>query len=236
MRDHKSTDSPRPRLTTMQGGPEPEISGAIFDLDGTILDSMPIWKDFGEDFLKSKGIPPPPGLTERLKIMSLWQAACYYCEQYGIHQNAFAILQEMNERIWRRYRDEAKPKEGVPEFLRTLHRVKIPMCIATASDLPLAEMALRRWGLRKYIRNIITCTQVGRGKDEPHIFLAARETLGTPAQTTWVFEDSLHAIGTAKSQGFPVAGVYDSYEPRQDEVESASDLYIRSFREIALVR
>jgi len=208
------------------------LSGAIFDLDGTLLDSMFIWDTVGEDYLRSCGMQPHEALNEKFKNMSLYQAACYYRDEYGMPGSAEEIMGGVNRLIAHFYMDEVQPKAGVPEMLEALKKRGVKMCVASATDRPLVKAALSRCGLLGYFEEIFTCSSVGHGKDEPDIFLAALDFLGTPKESTWVFEDALHAAQTAKAAGFPVLAVYDRSEKDQDALAKLADVYVRSFAEM----
>jgi HAD superfamily hydrolase (TIGR01509 family) len=208
------------------------IEGAIFDLDGTLLDSMFIWDTIGESYLRSRGIEPQENLNEKFKAMSLYQAACHYQSEYGLTDSADVIMDGVNDMVRHYYTDEVQPKAGVAAFLAELKQRDVNMCIATATDRPLAEAALSRCGLLSYFGEIFTCGSVGRGKDEPEIYRAAHRFLQTPKSGTWVFEDAYYAVRTAKAAGFPVVGVYDPSAGHAEEIRALADLYIRSFEEM----
>jgi len=209
-----------------------KLDGAIFDLDGTLLDSMSVWNTVGEDYLRSRGMEPHENLNEKFKNMSLYQAACYYQSEYGMSGSAEEIMDGVNRMIAHFYTDEVQPKAGVPSLLAALKKRGVKMCVATATDRPLVEAALSRCGLLGYFGEIFTCSSVGQGKDEPDIFYAALGFLGTPKESTWVFEDALHAARTAKAAGFPVLGVYDCSEENQTALAKLADIYVCSFTEM----
>ena len=209
-----------------------KLSGAIFDLDGTLLDSMSVWDTAGEDYLRSRGLEPREDLNEKFKAMSLYQAACYLRSAYGLPDGAEEIMDGVNRLIAHFYTNEAQPKAGVPEVLAALNKRGVKMCVASATDRPLVEAALSRCGLLGYFGEIFTCSSVGHGKDEPDIFLAALAFLRTPKNSTWVFEDALHAALTAKTAGFPVLGVYDRSEKDQAALAGLAEVYVRSFTEM----
>ena len=209
-----------------------KIEGAIFDLDGTLLNSMFVWDTIGEEYLRSRGMEPRENLNEKFRSMSLYQAACYYQEEYGLADSTDAIMNGINEMIEHFYVHKVQPKVGVQAFLANMRALEVKMCIATATDRHLVEAALSRTGLLFYFGEIFTCGTVGSGKDMPDIFHAAHRFLQTPKESTWVFEDALYAVKTAKSAGFPVVGVFDSFERSPDEVRHLSDLYIQSFEEM----
>ena len=208
------------------------LRGAIFDMDGTLLDSMQVWENAGEDYLRTLGCVPEEGVGELMKSMSLQQAALYCRERYALPLSVEEIMAGVNGRVERFYRQEARLKPGALDFLRTLSQRGVRMCLATATDLHLVEAAMDRCGVRTYFSALFTCTQVGSGKDEPHIYRAALRHLGTGRADTLVFEDALYAARTAKGDGFVTVGVADAYEKSEGELERLSDFFLRDFREV----
>lgn len=205
------------------------IQGAIFDVDGTLLDSMSVWANIGADYLRFLGYEPRENLNETFKSMSLYQAACYYQSEYGVTLSTDEIIAGVNDRIGQFYRERAGLKPGVAGFLRQLRERGVKMCIATATDRPLVEAALERCGVLAYFSDIFTCFSVGHGKDEPVIYRTALEHLQTARAKTIVFEDALYAARTARRDNFVTAAVYDAYEKHQAELRAAADLYITDF-------
>ncbi len=205
------------------------IKGAIFDLDGTILDSMFIWDTIGENFLRSLGKEPKENLTEIFKTFTLEQAAEYYRKYLGVTLSVREIVNGINNIVEETYRTRVVLKTGVRDFLKRLQAAGVKMCIATVTDRHLAEDVLKRLGVREYFSEIFTCAEVGFGKETPEIYRQALTHLGTEKAETVVFEDVLHALKTAKDDGFKVAAVYDEHEPRQEEVKEISDYYITDF-------
>jgi len=208
-----------------------KISGAIFDLDGTLLDSMFIWETIGEDYIKAKGFVPEDNLRDKLKNTSLKQAAEYLKYNYPLTESIDKIVDEVNVMTEDFYINKGQLKDGAKELLYFFKNKGVKMCVATATDRYLAEAALKRNDILHYFDRIFTCSEVGHGKDEPHIFRQALEFLGTDKTETWVFEDACHAAKTAKKDGFRVCGIYDKWERNSSAVKDASDLYIKSFTE-----
>ena len=208
------------------------IRGAIFDVDGTLLDSMFIWDTIGEAYLRSIGYQPKENLNETFKNMSLRQAARYYQTEYGVTQSIDEIMDGVNAMLERYYRFEVPLKPGVAELLEWLRQGGVRLCIATATDRHLVEAALDRCGVLSCFGEIFTCNEVGHGKDEPDIFEAALRFLGTRKEETIVFDDALYAVRTAKEAGFPVAVIYDSHEKNQKEIRALADFYIENFSQI----
>ncbi len=209
-----------------------KMMGAIFDLDGTLLDSMHVWQRFGALYLESRGIGAPPDLTETLKTMSLPQAASYFRETFGFEETQQELLAQFGELLVRQYRERVSLKGHVLPFLRRLKSAGVRMCVATATDKGAAGAALERLGALEFFDFILCCADVGCGKESPAIYLAALERLGTAKAETVVFEDALHAARTAKAAGFPVVGVFDaSAAADRQELTRLVDRYINSFEE-----
>ena len=205
------------------------IKGAIFDLDGTILDSMFIWDTIGEDYLRSLGIEPKENLKETFKTFTLEQAAEYYRENYGVTLSVDEIIDGVNKMVERYYAETVKLKPDIEVFLEKLKAKGVKMCIATVTDKPLVETALNRLGIRNYFSEIFTCASVGHSKEEPHIYREAQKHLNTEKCETAVFEDALHALKTTKADGFVTVGVFDNHEENQEELERMSDCYIKNY-------
>ena len=212
-----------------------KIDGAIFDMDGTLLNSMSIWETIGEDYLITKGIKPKSNLRQILKPMSLHQAALYFIHEYKISDAPEKICADINHMIEDFYLFTASPKDGAADFVKRLAVKGTKMCIATATDIHLAEAALTRCGMMTYFRKIFTCSSVGYGKDKPNIYNEALKYLGTNIKYTYVFEDAFHAAQTAKSAGFKIVGVFDEFENETVRLKTISDIYLNSFSEGAKI-
>lgn len=208
------------------------IKGAIFDLDGTLFDSMFIWDTIGEIYLRSIGYEPKENLNETFKTMSLYNAACYYKSEYGVTLSVDEIMDGVNRMVEKYYINEVQLKTGVYDFIKHLHNIGVKMCIATATDKYLVEAALKRCGIKECFSEIFTCTSVGHSKDEPDIYREALRHLATPKEDTFVFEDAIYAIRTAKKDGFRVVAIYDKSEENQAEIKSLCDYYITDYTDM----
>ena len=210
------------------------LTGAIFDFDGTLLDSMFIWDTIGEDYLRTLGKEPHEDLKETFMTLTLEEAAEYYREHYKVTLSVTEIVDSINAMVEGIYRTKVTLKPGVMAYLRLLKESGVKMCVATVTDRYLVEDTLERLGILHYFSEIFTCAEVGYGKDKPIIYQKALEHLGTAKEETFVFEDSLFALETAKTNGFPTVGVYDMHESRQEEMKRLADCYVRSFEEPVL--
>lgn len=207
-----------------------KVKCAIFDFDGTLFDSMFIWDQVGEIYLRSLGKEPQPSMREDVRALSLYQSACYLKQEYALSLSVEEIMTGINQTIEHFYIHEVLPKPGVIDFLKQMQMDEIPMCITTASDRYQIEAALSRCGMEHYFDAIFTCSEVGHGKDEPVIFQKAMEYFGADRSSTIIFEDAFHAIQTAKADGFEVVAVFDNSEKRQTEIRNLSDCYIEDFK------
>ena len=208
-----------------------QLKCAIFDFDGTLFDSMFIWDMVGEVYLRSLGKESKPSMREDIRALSLYQSSCYFKEEYDLDLSVEEIMAGINKTVENFYLNEVQPKDGVVTFLNQMKQQGISICIATASEYYQIEAALKRCQMGHLFDAIFTCTEVGHGKDEPIIFRRAMEHFEADYSNTIVFEDALHAVETAKEDGFKVTVVFDSSEKRQDKIKRLSDCYITDFEQ-----
>ncbi len=207
------------------------IEGAIFDLDGTLLDSMQQWQRMGSTYIELKGLVPEEKLNEKLYPLTIIQTAQYLKDTYGIDLDRDSIVKECNGVMETEYNTTVPLKPFVKDFLDLLKVQNIPMYVATATDRHLVEIALEGHGIAEYFKEIITSTEAGSAKAESSaIFDMARKALGTSLEKTVIFEDSYHAIKTAHKAGYPIAALYDlAAEKDLAEIKKISDWYSETF-------
>ena len=211
-----------------------DIKGAIFDMDGVLLDSMPMWDHAGEMYLAGQGIEAEPDLEKVLFTMTMQKGAEYIRDHYGLKLTADEIIDGINETVRDFYANKAVPKNGVLKFLRMLKSHNIPVTVATSTDRCHVEAALSRNGLMEYVDKIFTCSEVGVGKAaSPKIYELAAEFMGTKVGESFVFEDAYHAAETAQNAGFTVVGLYDeSSRDMQAELKVHCNYYYLGFAEL----
>lgn len=207
------------------------MRGAIFDMDGTLLDSMEGWATAGEEYLRRRGITPCSGQADSLLYQGMIGAAEHFRRTYGITDDVPTIIDGINAAVKAFYETQAVPCEGVIAFLERLKANGVRMCVATATDRCLAEPTLARLGLLPFFDKIFTCTELGTDKTSSLIYDTAAAFMGTSTQDTWVFEDASYAVRTAKKAGYAVCAIYDRFEKHPDFLKETADCYVLSYHE-----
>lgn len=203
---------------------------AIFDMDGTITDSMAIWKNLGKDYLISKGIKAPPNLCKIISAMSMTESANYFRKEFGIRDCVKQVISDVNTLIEDKYKYEMPLKPYVRDYLSKLKKDGVIMCVVTATPVELAESALKRLEVLQYFSFVVCCDEVGIGKSEPDSYYLALRKMGADVSDTVVYEDADYAIKTAKKAGFYTIGVYDEAVGKsKEEMQLLCDRYIESF-------
>lgn len=199
------------------------IEAAIFDLDGTLLDSMDIWNHLAEDYVLSLGLQPEEGLSGKLAAMSVSAAAGYLQQAYGLSLS----LEEIELGIFRQlslfYREQVPLKPGMKELLAHLAEEGISLCVATLTDETLARAALRRLGVLHYFEEVLSSVQTHCEKLNGNLYRLAAQKLDVPAEKTAVFEDSFLSLRAAKDAGFVGVMVPDASEPLAGPMAALAD-------------
>lgn len=181
----------------------------IFDMDGTIIDSMPIWEKLDVEYMKSIGHEIDEDFHDEMRKKTIPTAAEYIHRVYKTKQTPEEIEAGFIELADRYYREEIPLKPGAYELIEALYNEGYKLAIATANDINMCEAALKRLGVDKFFRCIVNCDMAGASKEKPDVYDLACSRLGSFIEMCVVFEDSLHAINTAKSAGYTVVGVYE---------------------------
>ena len=203
-----------------------KIEGALFDLDGTLLQSMEMWQQLPLQLVRRLGGDPPEELARTIEAMDLRQAAEYIIRTFGLSVSVERVLKLVEELAEEEYRLHLPAKPGAQTLLERLRQKKIPCGIVSATQKELSQAAMERLGLWQYFSFALDCEEYGP-KTKPHIYLAGAEKLGSRPGCTLVFEDALHGARTAKEAGFLTVGVWDpSGEEHRAEMEALCDQYI----------
>ena len=205
----------------------------IFDLDGTLIDSMPVWRGTGAAFLQKHGFPVPENLVDIVKTQTIWQTAEYFRDVLGVPMEPKAIVEDIISYVVDEYRYHIPLKPFAGEYLAKMAREGAKMCILTASEADYIVPALERLDIKKYFSCILTCTELGEYKEDGKAYLTAMERLGGTLADTVVFEDALYAVKGAKQAGFPVYAMLDEIREKDlEKIAALADKFFYSYEEI----
>ena len=198
---------------------------AIFDMDGTLVDSMCYWRNMEREFLTRKGVTDNlEEILEATKPMTLAEFSAYFSKICGVEFTPEQLIAECEEIMAEHYRNDVQIKPGVREYLDALQQKGVPMCVASATNKPLVELCLEKLGLRPYFRFILSCVEVGAGKSRPDVFLEAARRLGGEPADCAVYEDAIYAVRSAHAAGFYVVAVKDEHNGASwDEMRETAD-------------
>lgn len=210
-----------------------QIKAVIFDVDGTLFDSMEIWENLGARYLDTLGVNAKPGLREVLEKMSTQQGVEYLIAQYGLEFNIQEAMDGVNALLHKYYSEETDLKEGTRACLELLYAEKIPMMAATSGERKNVEAAMERHDIRNFFQGILTCSELNTDKTKPEIYLEAAKKMQVRLKETLVVEDVSHALETAKAAGFLTAGIYDRYShSQQEEIREIADYYLQTLSDL----
>ena len=208
------------------------ITGAIFDFDGTVFDSMHIWKGVKFQFFDRIGLVLSEEQREEFKNLFLLDAIELAKTRFDLKMTDKELFNEFFTLIKEKYLADTKPKNDIIEFLEKLKSNGVKMGIATATGEPALIAVLEKFNMLHYFEEIYSTYTVGASKTEPKVYDVVLNELGTEKQTTWIFEDALYAAKTAKKAGYNVVGIYDKSEPCQEELKNLVDIYIHNYSEL----
>lgn len=210
-----------------------KIKAVIFDVDGTLVDSMWIWKQVDIDFLGRRDIPLPPALQSDIEGMSYTQTAAYFKERFQLPDSIEEIKEEWRQMADDFYSGTLNMKKGATAFIKHLHERGKKLGIATSNSEELVESMMKAHGLAGYFSTIRTSCQVPRSKPYPDVYLKAAEDLGLTPEECLVFEDTVAGVTAAKSAGMHVIAVYDDFSaPSKDKIMAMAEGYIEDFEEM----
>lgn len=209
------------------------FSAAVFDLDGTLLNSMGVWAEVDREFLQKRGFAVPPDYQAAIKSMSLTETAEYTIARFSLPETPQSLIGEWLDMAKTAYAESVELKPYAKEYLQKLHAGGVRLAVATSSAEELFLPALERNGIKELFSAFVTAHRVGRGKDYPDVYLEAARQIGAEPEHCAVFEDVVTAIGVARKAGFFTVAVQDSFSLHEaDALRAAADCYIASYKEL----
>ena len=209
------------------------MKAVVFDMDGTLLNSMPYWRKINSDFLSDRGLEPPEDIRADLMSISNRVCANMYADKYKLNMTTEDILAEYRSRMSRYYATEIEPKPHVGEYLDYLLDNGVRLCLGTATPRALAEPALSRHGLWDKFEFILSGMDMGLMKESPEYYLTAADMLGLPVGDCVMFEDALYAMQGAKAAGMQVWGIYEPIQKGNlAQIEEICDVFIHDYAEL----
>ena len=204
-----------------------KIKAAIFDADGTLLDSMDQWNLVPYKYVKSLGVAADENIAEKLFTMTISEAAEFIIDEYELSVTVEEAVEGMDAIIREFYKNDVKLKDGAGDLLEFFKSRGIPMVIGTSTDRDCIEVGLDRTGISAYFDRIYTSTEVGKSKEKPDLFIQAMEFMESSPDETIVFEDGLYSLRTAAALGMKTVGIFDEVSlSNQKELKELADLYV----------
>lgn len=208
------------------------IKSIIFDIDGTLIDSMGVWTDSDREFLERRGLEYREELSFALRELTFDKASEYIRDAYSLDMTAEEVGAEITDIVRHKYLYEIGTMAGVPEMLRSLSEKGVRMCAATSNSTELANAVLRSNGIDKYFEFVMTCDAAGKGKHDPEFFRLCLERLNTPASETAVVEDSPFAAQTARKCGIYTIGVSSGMFGDFEKLAECTDIRFENISDI----
>lgn len=211
------------------------IKAVIFDIDGVLIDSMPIWDDLGVRYLRAIGVEPEEDLPAVLFDMTIDEGVSYMIQHYHLDESETELHDGLIRELARFYRKEVPLKSGAYELVKGFYEAGVPMILATRGDRELEDAALQRLGVRGYLGEMLQCDELGTTKSESLIYDRCAEHLGFAPEEVLVVEDVLQAVETATRAHYVTMAVYDAAS-RSDfaAMRQTADIAVRSLRDVVL--
>lgn len=208
-----------------------EIKGAIFDLDGTIIDSMPMWYSLYGNYIIESCVEPTQEFLDFLRHASIPVAAKRFSEEFNLG-SAEKIEKHLYSHVADYYKNRATLRPNIDKLIKKLQKDGVRMCVATATESGHAKNALIHTGLIDYFCDVLSCKDLGIEKNKPDIYFEALKRLGVQKGDAVVFEDALHAVETAKQGGFYVVAIYEQNAENPERIKTIADKYITDYSQL----
>lgn len=209
------------------------IQAIIFDLDGTLVDSMWLWHDIDVEFLEKRGLTLPATYQRDIEGMSFTETAVYTKDLFHLKESVEELKAIWNQMAIEKYTHEVPYKPGAREFLHYCRQQDILLGIATSNSAELVEAVASALGLKDYIQEVVTSCEVPHGKPAPDVYLEAARRLAAAPRQCLVFEDVPMGIRAGKNAGMQVCAVEDAFSAKQEsEKRRLADYYISDYEQI----
>lgn len=212
------------------------IKGAIFDLDGTLFNSMDVWKNIDSEFLGKRGIAVPTDYMDAVSAKSFKECAEYTVARFGLKESPDQLMDEWNEMALRHYVESVELLPYVKEYLDEIKKRGIKTAVATSLKREFYEPCLKRNGIWDMFDAVCSVDDVGKGKERPDVFYLAAQRMGLNSGECVIFDDAYAAIKSAKKTDAFVIGVYEKHSaPLADKISSLADMYICNFKQAPIL-
>lgn len=207
--------------------------GVIFDCDGTLLDSMRVWRETEAELARRANVTLSAAETDALTAMTIPECGAFFHERFGLGSSGDDVVAMMDELMLEFYRERVLARPGALAFVQGLAGRGVHMSVASSSPQPYLQAGLERCGFAPYFDAIVSVDDVGASKREPAVYDRAREAMGTPLATTWGVEDSVYAIRTLKAADYRTLGIYDcDISGTAEELREAAERFIATFEDV----
>ncbi len=207
--------------------------GVVFDCDGTLIDSMTVWRQLEDELARLAGVTLTKQDTDLLTTLTIPECAAFFHDNFDLGTSGANVEAMMADFMLDFYRERASARPGALEFVQGLAERGVRMSVASSSPQPYLQAGLARCGFTPYLDAIVSVDDVKKSKREPAVFDRARDFMGTPVGSTWGVEDSVYAVNTLSGAGYRTLGIYDcDLSGTYAQLTAACDRVIRSFEEI----